>query len=118
MKIIMDGKEVAAKSGQTILEVARQNGVYIPTLCHDPSLEPAAMCRLCTVELTENRRTRLVTSCNFPLRGDVEIKTDTEKLRKGRKHTLELLFTRCPDSKHLRELAERYDADLGRFSEN
>jgi bidirectional [NiFe] hydrogenase diaphorase subunit len=118
MKVVMDGKEVTAKTGQTILETARQNGVYIPTLCHDPSLEPAAMCRLCTVELTENRRTRLVTSCNFPLRGDVEIRTDTEKLRQGRKLTIELLYTRCPDSERLKELAKRYGADLSRFAEN
>src|SRR5512138_883561 len=98
MKITMDGKEVAAQSGETILQVARRNGVDIPTLCHDPSLEPAAMCRLCTVEITERGRSRLVTSCNFPLRGHLEIKTDTEKLRTGRKLTIELLYTRCPDS--------------------
>lgn len=118
MKVIMDGKEVPAESGQTILEVARQNGVYIPTLCHEPGLEPAAMCRLCTVELTENRRTRLVTACNYPLRNDAEIKTDTERLRQGRKLTIELLHTRCPDSERLTELAGRYGADLGRFSED
>jgi len=46
MKIILDGKEVTAEAGRTILEVARQNGVDIPTLCHVPALEPAAMCRL------------------------------------------------------------------------
>lgn len=118
MKVIMDGREVKARSGQTILEVARENGVFIPTLCHDPGLEPAAMCRLCTVELTENRRTRLVTSCNYPLRGDAEIQTETENLRRGRKLTIELLITRCPDSEVLKGLAERYGADLGRFSEN
>ena len=93
MKIIMDGKEVTAEPGQTILEVARQNGVYIPTLCHVPALEPAAMCRLCTVELIESRRTRLVTACNYPLRGDAEIQTDTELLRQGRKLIIELLYS-------------------------
>ncbi len=53
MKIIMDGKEVSAEPEQTIVEVARRNGVYIPTLCHVPALEPAAMCRVCTVELAK-----------------------------------------------------------------
>ena len=115
MKIIMDGKEVAANRGQTIVEVARQNGLYIPTLCHVPALEPAGMCRICTVELTERGRTRKVTACNYPLRGDVEINTDTPELRKGRKLIVELLAARCPDAPVLRDLARRYGADLERF---
>jgi predicted molibdopterin-dependent oxidoreductase YjgC len=116
MKIIMDGKEVAAERGQTIVEVARQNGVYIPTLCHVPALEPAAMCRVCTVELAEGRRSRLVTACNYPLRGDAEIHTDTPLLRQNRKVLIELLASRCPDSEVLKGLGERYGADLKRFS--
>lgn len=115
MKIIMDGKEVAAERGQTIVEVARRNGVYIPTLCHVPALEPAAMCRVCTVELVEGRRTRLVTACNYPLRGDAEIRTDTPMLRQNRKVLIELLASRCSGSEALKALAERYDADLNRF---
>jgi len=115
MKIVMDGKEVAAERGQTIVEVARRNGVYIPTLCHVPALEPAAMCRVCTVELAEGRRSRLVTACNYPLRGDAEIHTDTPLLRQNRKVLIELLASRCPGSETLKELAERYGANLNRF---
>ena len=116
MKIIMDGKEVTAERGQTIVEVARRNGVYIPTLCHVPALEPAAMCRVCTVELAEGRRSRLVTACNYPLRGDAEIHTDTPQLRQNRKVLIELLAARCHGSEVLKELAERYGADLNRFA--
>jgi heterodisulfide reductase subunit A len=115
MKIIMDGKEVAADRGQTIVEVARRNGIYIPTLCHVPALEPAAMCRVCTVELAEGRRSRLVTACNYPLRADAEIRTDTPRLRQGRKLLIELLAARCTGSEALKALAERYGADLDRF---
>ncbi|MGD9973779.1 MAG: 2Fe-2S iron-sulfur cluster-binding protein [Desulfatirhabdiaceae bacterium] len=115
MKIIMDGKEVMAEKGQTIVEVARRNGIYIPTLCHVPGLEPAGMCRVCAVELTEHRRTRLVTSCNYPLRNDAEIHTDTPRLRQGRKMAIELLASRCPGSTVVQELAERYGADVNRF---
>jgi heterodisulfide reductase subunit A len=118
MKIILDGKEVTAEAGRTILEVARQNGVDIPTLCHVPALEPAAMCRLCTVELIENRRSRMVTACNYPLRGDAEVRTDTPFLRQGRKLIVELLYSRCPDSTVLKELAVRYGAELGRFPDD
>lgn len=115
MKIVMDGKEVKAEPGQTIIEVARANGVFIPTLCHNPALEPAAMCRLCTVEINEGRRSRMVTACNYPLRVDAEIVTDNDILRQGRKLIIELLYARCPDSEVLKALAERYGADLDRF---
>lgn len=115
MIIKIDGKEVTAERGETILEVARRNDIYIPTLCHMPALEPAAMCRICTVEMKEKSWTRLVTSCNFPIRGAVEIFTDTPRLRQGRKMAIELLAARCPDAPILKELAERYGADLNRF---
>ena len=118
MKIVMNGKEVAAQEGQTILQVARANGVDIPTLCYVPALDAAAMCRLCTVELTEGRRTKLVTACNYPLRRDAEIQTNTESLRHGRRLLIELLAPRCPDSAKLRELAQEYGANLQRFPES
>ena len=84
LKIIIDGKEVSARPDQTILDLARENNIFIPTLCYSPALDAAAMCRLCVVELYEGRRKKYVTACNFPLRRDVEIKTNTEDLRQGR----------------------------------
>ena len=118
MKIVLNGKEVAATEGQTILEVARLNGVDIPTLCFVPALDAAAMCRLCTVELTEGRRTKLVTACNYPLRRDAEIQTHTEAIKQGRRLLIELLAPRCPDSVKLQALAKEYGANLKRFPEN
>jgi ferredoxin len=56
-----------------------------------------------------------VTACNYPLRGDAEIRTDTPMLRRNRKVLIELLAARCPGSETLKELAERYGADLNRF---
>ena len=115
MRIEIDGKEVAARPGQTILEAARANGIRIPTLCHNPALEPAAMCRLCTVEISEGHRARLVTACNYPLRRDAKIHTQTDNIRMGRKLIIELLYARCPTSTVLKGLAEEYGADLNRF---
>lgn len=115
MKIVMDEKEVQAQSGQTILEVARANGIHIPTLCHNEALEPAAMCRMCTVEVDEGRGPRLVTSCNYPLRRDAKVFTNSERVRQGRKMIVELLYARCPTSEVLRKLGEEYGADLNRF---
>ncbi len=117
LKIKIDGKEVTAKPDQTILELATENGIYIPTLCHSPALEPAAMCRLCMVELYEGRRKKFVTACNFPLRRDVEIKTDTPDIRQGRKLIIELLMARCADSPLLQGLAKEYGANVQRFSD-
>ncbi len=118
MKIIMDGNEVAATSGQTILEVARANGVRIPTLCHNDALEPAAMCRLCTVEVDEGRGPRLVTACNYPLRRDAQVFTNSERVRAGRKLIIEMLYTRCRGSELLEELGREYGADFTRFAPN
>jgi NADH dehydrogenase/NADH:ubiquinone oxidoreductase subunit G len=116
IKIIIDGKEVSAEPDQTILEVARENGIFIPTLCYSPALDAAGMCRLCMVELYEGRRKKYVTACNFPLRREVEIKTNTEELRQGRKILIELLMARCSNSEELKRLAVEYGCDLSRFS--
>jgi [NiFe] hydrogenase diaphorase moiety small subunit len=51
IKFTIDGKECAAKAGQTIVEAARDNGVYIPTLCHYEGIKPAGACRVCTVRV-------------------------------------------------------------------
>jgi len=114
----MDGNEVSAEFGQTILEVARVNKVRIPTLCHNDALEPAAMCRLCTVEVDEGYGLRLVTACNYPIRRDAQIITDSKKVRAGRKIIIELLYARCEGSVLLQELGREYGADLKRFSSN
>ena len=116
LNIILNGKAVTAREGQTILELAQENGVFIPTLCHSPALEPAAMCRLCTVQVIEGGRPKFVTACNFPLRRDAEIRTDSPEVRHGRKLIIELLMARCPSSPELQRLAIEYEADLTRFS--
>jgi predicted molibdopterin-dependent oxidoreductase YjgC len=63
----LDGKEVQAEEGLTILQVAEANNIHIPTLCNHKALEPAGLCRICSVELFDGRRTRFVTACNYPV---------------------------------------------------
>ena len=63
----INDKEVQGEEGQYILDVAKKAGIKIPTLCHHEALEPAGMCRLCTVELFDGRRTKFVTACNYPI---------------------------------------------------
>ena len=115
IKFKLNGKEVQGEEGQYILQVAEKYGVEIPTLCHHKALEPAGMCRLCTVELFDGRRTRFVTACNYPIWEGMEVKTDTEAVHAGRKLLVELLLARCPDVPIMKELAARYGIKEPRF---
>jgi coenzyme F420-reducing hydrogenase beta subunit/ferredoxin len=112
----MDGKEVKATEGATILEVARKLGIEIPTLCYLSSLEPFGSCRVCSVEITDSRgRKKVVTSCNYPVTEGLEVSTKSEKVLKTRKLLLELLLARCPKVKKIQDLAREYGVEKPRF---
>jgi len=65
--LTIDGKKYTAERGRTVLQVATDNGIRIPTLCHNEAIEPYGACRLCVVEVTRGSRTRIVTSCLYPV---------------------------------------------------
>jgi formate dehydrogenase major subunit len=85
-----DGKECKGVLGDTILEVAQKNDVYIPTLCYLKGLSPIGACRMCVVEVEKNPK--LLTSCTTPAVDGMVVHTKTEKLSRYRKQILELLF--------------------------
>jgi predicted molibdopterin-dependent oxidoreductase YjgC len=89
--LILDGKTVEFQPGQTILEVAQDNGVYIPTLCHLKGARPTGSCRICVVEVAGART--LMASCSTPATPGMEIKTNTETIHKTRKLITELLVS-------------------------
>jgi len=91
VKIQINEKEVTVPLGTTILEACKQNNVHIPTLCHHEDLCIAGVCRVCVVEI-ENART-LQASCAFPITAPIKIKTATPKVRKARKHIIDLLLS-------------------------
>ncbi|MDF9407187.1 2Fe-2S iron-sulfur cluster-binding protein [Pelotomaculum isophthalicicum JI] len=111
----IDGVEVAAKEGMTVLEAAQKAGIYIPTLCHHEKLEPYGACRLCLVELESRGRSRLVVSCLYPVEKGLVVKTRSEKVDRVRKMILELLLSHAPDAFELQDLAKEYGADKYRF---
>lgn len=111
----IDGKEVRAKEGASILEAAREAGVFIPTLCHHEKLEPHGGCRLCMVEVEERGRSKLVVSCIYPAAKGQVVTTRSEQVDKIRKMILELLMAHAPDSETLLELGREYGADKDRF---
>jgi len=111
----IDGKEVKAKEGMTVLEAARIAGISIPTLCHHQKLEPYGACRLCIVELDVRGWTKLVVSCLYPVAMDLVVTTRSEKINRIRKTILELLLAHAPDAFELQDLAKEYGADRDRF---
>lgn len=111
----IDGKQVNATQGLTILEAAREAGVTIPTLCHHEKLEPFGGCRLCIVEVEERGWSKLVVSCVFLVKNDIIVRTRSEKIDRIRKTIIELLMAHAPDAPQLVELAKEYGADRDRF---
>jgi bidirectional [NiFe] hydrogenase diaphorase subunit len=111
----IDGKDVEAREGMTILEAARSAGISIPTLCHHEKLEPYGACRICTVEAEIRGWTKLVAACLYPVEQNLVVKTRSEKINKTRKMILELLLAHAPDSFELQDLAKEYGADQDRF---
>jgi predicted molibdopterin-dependent oxidoreductase YjgC len=107
MQLTINGQKVEAQEGQTVLEAAREAGIYIPTLCYHPAVAPNGSCWLCLVEVKAQGRTRLVTSCCYPAREGLEVFTDSEKVQKVRRGVMELLLARAPESKTLQILAAK-----------
>lgn len=113
--IQIDGKEVKARAGATILEAAQSVGITIPTLCHHAQLEPYGGCRICSVEIDSRGRTSVVAACLFPVEADLVVRTRTTKLDRIRKSLLEMMLAHAPDSEQLTVLAQEYGADKSRF---
>ena len=89
--LVIDGQEVSAVRGQTILEVARENDIQIPTLCHLEGLTDVGACRLCVVEIKGSNK--LFPACVTSIYEGMEVSTNSERLQKHRRMILELLFT-------------------------
>jgi heterodisulfide reductase subunit A len=115
IQVTIDGQTTTVPQDTTILTAATDLGIEIPTLCHHPALEPYGACRLCTVEVIDRGRSRLVTSCNYPIRQEMEILTASEKVVRGRRMIVELLWARCPEAAIFQELGTRYGIKEPRF---
>lgn len=88
--IFIDGKEIALEGNKTVLQIARENGIYIPSLCYHPKLGPASMCRICVVEVEGVRA--LQPACSLvPLEG-MKIRTASARVIEARKMVVDLLL--------------------------
>jgi bidirectional [NiFe] hydrogenase diaphorase subunit len=88
--LVIDEQEVSARAGQTILEVARENEINIPTLCHLDGLSDVGACRLCLVEI--KGQNKLLPACVTVVQEGMEISTGTDRLKTHRRIILEMLF--------------------------
>jgi bidirectional [NiFe] hydrogenase diaphorase subunit len=107
VNIVIDGRKIEAEAGATILAVARDNGIMIPTLCSHESIDPSGACRMCVVEVTKGKRTRIVTSCLYQAEEGLTVDTKSDRVLAVRSLVLQLLMARCPDSDVVREMAEQ-----------
>jgi bidirectional [NiFe] hydrogenase diaphorase subunit len=105
----IDGRRLTAPAGTTILEAAKDANIDIPNLCHNEELAPYGACRMCMVEITQKKRTKLVVSCIAEVSEGLEVKTSTERVRNVRTLVMNLLLTRNPNHPELTRMA----AELG-----
>ena len=91
INIILNSKKISTNDNQTILQLAQNNNISIPTLCNDPRIEPITSCFLCVVEVKGAKS--LVPSCATMLRDGMEIETHSQKVIASRKTALELILS-------------------------
>jgi len=94
MQILINGQKIEAEEGLTILQVAKRNGIRIPTLCHMERLIPMGFCRICVVEVQGYESP--VTACNTKVIEGMVIETDTQKIRDTRREVLKLMLMNHP----------------------
>ncbi|MCB2209127.1 MAG: (2Fe-2S)-binding protein [Bacteroidetes bacterium] len=120
IKLKIDGKVIPAEEGQTIVQAAHANGIYIPTLCNFEGVKPKGCCRMCTIKINN----RYMTACTTPAADGMEIENNTLEINDIRKSIIELLFVSgnhfCPSCEksgncELQALAYRYEMMVPRF---
>ncbi|KRT64624.1 MAG: FAD-dependent pyridine nucleotide-disulfide oxidoreductase, formate dehydrogenase, alpha subunit [Chloroflexi bacterium CSP1-4] len=89
--IEVDGRQVTGREGQTILEVCRDNGIEIPTLCYEPKLPGFGACRMCVVEVEGEGQPPI--SCSRAAEPEMVVRTQTPRIRQIRRTNLELIFS-------------------------
>ena len=114
--LTINGKQVLAREGQTLLEVARENGIHIPTLCYHEKLEPIGACRMCVVEIAGTAIP--VTACTTQAKEGMEVTTNSTLIENLRRETLKLILIKHPlncaacelnGNCQLQDLAHEYD---------
>jgi predicted molibdopterin-dependent oxidoreductase YjgC len=115
VRMKLNDREIEAPRGSSVLRVAQEQGIDIPTLCYHEALGPYGVCRLCIVEVAGSLPRSLRISCAQQVLEGLVVHTESESVRKNRKLLFELLLARSPDSKKLIELAAKHGVTASRF---
>jgi formate dehydrogenase major subunit len=91
VNLTINGQKVQARAGQTVLEAATGAGIFIPTLCHHPALEPIGACRVCLVEISKFQP--LHPACTYTVSEGLNVETHSERVEKVRRFVLDMLFS-------------------------
>lgn len=112
---LMDGKEITAEDGQTLLDAARENGIDIPTICFHEATTSNALCRICVVEVEGMRL--LQPACIVKAANQMKVQTRSERVDRARKTILEMLASTMDlsDAPEILSMMETYGADASRF---
>ncbi len=111
----INGLKVTVEPGTTLLEAAKYVGFPIPTLCYMEGLSPYGACRLCVVEIGEGSRSRLVSSCTYPVEEGLLVRTASSRVLRARRMVIELHLASCPQSKVIQDLAAKHGVHQQRF---
>lgn len=114
--LTIDGKEVTVPAGTTILNAAREVGIEIPIICYHPHLSANGLCRICSVDAGERVQ---VAACVSPVREGMEVQTQNEPVRRGRRVILEMLASTVDltEAPGIIPLLEQYGVDGSRFAD-
>ena len=111
INVIIDGIATEVEKGTTILHAANNIGITIPTLCNHEGLNLDGNCRLCSVEIDDRGRKKIVAACMFPVTAPITVDTKSERVMRARKTVLQLLINRNPKAPIIRQLCKEYGVE-------
>ncbi|MBT4210029.1 MAG: 4Fe-4S binding protein [Candidatus Komeilibacteria bacterium] len=124
ISIFINNKKYSAEIGQSVLDVAKKNNIYITTLCHHPDIKVQGSCRLCLVEI--KGRKGLFTSCNTQAENGMRISTESKNISRAKQTNLELIFSEhceeCGDCIYsqdctILDFAKKYDVKITKYED-
>jgi aldehyde:ferredoxin oxidoreductase len=105
IEVVIDGKSTEVPAGTYLLEAAKQLGIEIPALCDSELVEPYGYCRVCSVEVVEDGKSKIVTSCNYEVKQRTVAFTASEAALKARRQRTDQLLARWPNVKAIQDAA-------------
>ncbi len=107
IEITINDKKILVAKDTFLLAAVKEAGFTVPTLCHHKQLTPSGICRLCVCEIETGEEKHLVTSCNYPIRGEIIVHTESEAVKAHRKTLAAMLLARWPNVGPIKAIAHK-----------